>query len=512
VSFFTATHLEVYIHLFYFIDCITFSNKAPMSYNAFEMFTRNILFFFNIQSFLENHLKERLDFATEAPFRKYEIQGKFFMFFKIFISLFFAVISGLLCFPDQGICALNRSTEKIPDSIVSVSSGYVIAVDKKYQKLYVFKKEAGFAKVFETNCSTGKKPGSKQVEGDAKTPNGIFFATKMLPNPGPPETYGTLAFPLDYPSFTDKKSGRNGANIWIHGAGKPIVPFQSNGCVVLNDKDMHALARYIQLNKTPVIIAETISWIPQHSVSPVKHELEKVLAAWTKAYLSGNINKIDALYLKDYQLKGKKREQTANQISNIQSVDEHFILEPKDISILKHQNDAVIVFDQITSINKDSSFSGAFNKLALQKISNRWFIIDDAGIQASPPKNTPPSQTPAPSGSDSSSKEAVQKFVSKWAESWKSGNMSAYRSCYASDFRAQGMSLDAWVNHKINVRKNSKNIQVRVENLRISANAHQATASFTQHYSSNILKSKGNKKLELKKTSGGWKIHREVIQ
>jgi murein L,D-transpeptidase YafK len=236
------------------------------------------------------------------------------MIFKFIFSAFLTVSSLFLFLPSDVISANVPNPEKIPDAIVTVSSGYIIAVDKQRQKLYVFKKNGVISKVFEVNCSTGKNQGSKQVSGDAKTPSGIFFATRILRNPGPPETYGTLAFPLDYPTITDVKSGRNGTNIWIHGTSKPIVPFQSNGCVVLNDKDVHALVNYIHLNKTPVIIAETIQWIPQNQALPVRDELEKILSNWTKGYIDGNLNAIDTLYLKDYQIKGKKTRTAFRQV------------------------------------------------------------------------------------------------------------------------------------------------------------------------------------------------------
>jgi len=360
------------------------------------------------------------------------------------------------------------------------------------------------------NCSTGKNQGSKQLSGDAKTPNGIFFITRILNNPGPPETYGTLAFPLDYPTITDIKSGRNGTNIWIHGTTKPIVPFQSNGCVVLNDKDIHALAKFIHLNKTPVVITETIQWIPQNQARFARTELEKILSAWTKGYTEGNINTIDALYLKDHQIKGKKREQITNRMSNIKNMNQHFILEPKDIAILQQNNEAIILFDQITDINKDNSFVGSFNKLALQKINNKWFIIDDA----TPPTPSRMSDIPNNTRSEmeSSAKETARKLITGWAQSWESGNMSAFRACYASNFRAQGMNLNQWVNHKIAVRAHSKNIKIRIDNLLISGSSNQATATFTQHYSSNLLKSKGNKKMELKKINGVWKIYKETMK
>ena len=406
-------------------------------------------------------------------------------------------------------------TEKIPDSILSVASGFVITVDKKNQKLYVFKKNFSyFTKVYETSCSTGKNQGGKQVSGDAKTPNGIFFATKILTNPGPPETYGTLAFPLDYPTVMDKKAGRNGRNIWIHGTTKPLLPFQSNGCVVLVDKDVQTLIKYISLNKTPIIIDETINWIPQNQTLPVKYELEKILAAWNKGYLQGNIKAIDALYLEGHLIKDKKRDQLLTRLASVRNLNQHFILDPRDISILHQNNIAVIVFDQITEINKDSSFEGSFIKLNLQKFNNKWFLIDEPGTTALASKTD--ISAPAPPSTrqetEPSSKDAVRKIVLRWAESWKSGNMGAYRACYASNFRAQGMNLNDWVNHKINVREKSGSISVRISNLNITGNNNQAVATFTQHYSSKILKSNAGKRLELRKINGEWKIYRETMQ
>jgi murein L,D-transpeptidase YafK len=424
-----------------------------------------------------------------------------------FISLSIVLLTVFVAFDVSA--NYTHTTDKIPDSIVSVSSGFVIAVDKKNQKLYVFKKNGTFSKVFEAACSTGKNHGGKEVSGDAKTPNGIFFATKILHHPGPPETYGTLAFPLDFPTVMDKKAGRNGTNIWIHGTTKPLLPFQSNGCVVLTDKDIHALANYIYIHKTPVIIAETLQWIPQNQSNPVKTELEKMLSAWTKGYMEGNIKAIDALYLDGHQIKNKKRDSLANTLASIKSIKQHFILDPRDISILYQNNHAVIVFDQITSVNKDNTFDGSFNKLVLQKINDKWFIIDDVDLVASTSKPESP-KTPR-EDMEATSREALRNLIAKWSESWQSGNMTTYRACYATNFRSQGMNLKDWVNHKNNIRERSGNISIRVSNLKISGDNHQAAATFTQHYSSNLLKRKGNKKLEFRKINGEWKIYRETM-
>jgi hypothetical protein len=89
--------------------------------------------------------------------------------------------------------------------------------------------------------------------------------------------------------------------------------------------------------------------------------------------------------------------------------------------------------------------------------------------------------------------------------------MKTYRGCYASNFQSKRMNLDAWISHKANVRQSSKNINIRVDNLQLSAEANIAEAVFTQYYSSSILNSKSKKKLELRKINNEWKIYREII-
>jgi len=419
----------------------------------------------------------------------------------------FLILIFLLILTAAALANLVPISEKIPDSILSLASGYVIVVDKQAQKMYVFKKNGSYSKVFEAPCSTGKKPGAKQVPGDAKTPNGIFFATKVLHNPGPRETYGSLAFPLDYPTLSDKMAGRNGDNIWIHGTTKQLLPSQSNGCVVLSDRDMKRLSDLIFFNKTPVVIAEAITWVSPNIVSPAKDELESILLSWNKALTEGNIRKIDSLYLQGAEISGKKRNALISKFKSIKPLNNHFVLQPRDISILKQDNNAVILFDQIVAVGSDSSFQGSYNKLVLEKINNKWQIIDDVTSLAIRNKqlaqidNSP--KLPAA--------DPVRDLVNKWVASWKSGDMTNYRSCYAANFESKGMKLNDWVAHKASVRNYSKIIDIRVEDLRISTQANTATAVFIQHYNSSTLKSAGKKKLELKKINGEWKIYRESM-
>ncbi len=405
--------------------------------------------------------------------------------------------------------AISLGAKKIPDSIVALSSGYVIVVDKKSQRIYVFHKDGAFYKVFEAPCSTGKNSGSKWVEGDAKTPNGIFFTTRILRNPGSPETYGSMAFPLDYPTISDKRAGRDGHNIWIHGTTKSLLPKQSKGCVVLHDRDLKRLANFIYLNRTPVVISESIKWVPQNYVLPSKNDLEKILISWNKAFTEKDIHKIDSLYMHGSEIKGKRRQDLYKKISQLKFANRHFAMQPRDISILQEGSNAVIIFDQIYAVN-DNNFQGFYNKLILEKTDNKWYIVDDATTPNIAARKLARVEIEQKETNQSDHTE-VRNLINKWLTSWKSGDMKTYSECYASDFQSRDMGLDAWIAHKTNVRETSKNINISIENLAISADEDTARAAFTQRYSSSRLRSKGKKTLELKKIGDEWKIYREIM-
>ncbi|MGB5217057.1 MAG: nuclear transport factor 2 family protein [Smithella sp.] len=110
-----------------------------------------------------------------------------------------------------------------------------------------------------------------------------------------------------------------------------------------------------------------------------------------------------------------------------------------------------------------------------------------------------------------SHEENVRNLVKTWLTNWQSGNVEAYRSCYAPDFQAKGKNLEAWIAYKTNVFKKSKNINITIDNLQITADENNAKAVFTQHYSSSITKDSGQKTLELKQINNEWKIYKEMM-
>ncbi|MFA5321690.1 MAG: hypothetical protein WC373_03380, partial [Smithella sp.] len=79
------------------------------------------------------------------------------------------------------------------------------------------------------------------------------------------------------------------------------------------------------------------------------------------------------------------------------------------------------------------------------------------------------------------------------------------------NFESKNMKLDAWVAYKSSVRNKSKNITIRIDDLKISADGGSGRAEFVQTYMSSILEDKGKKTLKLKKIGDEWKIYREIM-
>jgi outer membrane beta-barrel protein len=120
----------------------------------------------------------------------------------------------------------------------------------------------------------------------------------------------------------------------------------------------------------------------------------------------------------------------------------------------------------------------------------------------------------APKETKSTIEDDIRNFVNTWLASWQSGDMTTYRDCYSPDFQSKGMDLDAWIAYKTNVRERSKDISIKIEDLKISADEGNDTVTikFNQYYNSSIHKDSVRKTLKMKKIGEAWKIYKETIE
>lgn len=100
------------------------------------------------------------------------------------------LLAGLMCVPEAR--AWEAVTDGLPDQAV-------VAVDKSRQRFFLMEK----GKARDYLCTTGQAQGDKQVRGDLKTPEGVYFVVRKRTERLDFEEYGGEAYILDYPNPVD---------------------------------------------------------------------------------------------------------------------------------------------------------------------------------------------------------------------------------------------------------------------------------------------------------------------
>lgn len=179
-------------------------------------------------------------------------------------------------------------------------SHHTIVVDKSTHQLFVYENKNSQPVLLKTySVATGKYTGDKQVQGDKKTPEGIytfqqFISSKELirkyGNEG--RIYGAGAFTLNYPNFFDRKSQKTGGGIWLHSTNdnsRISKGLDSRGCVVAVDEDLFDISQYIEMGKSTIIITQEQKFLTLESWQKQKREIKDLLNQWRTAWQNKDI-------------------------------------------------------------------------------------------------------------------------------------------------------------------------------------------------------------------------------
>ena len=193
---------------------------------------------------------------------------------------------------------------RLPRSLVPIDSAdsepggthHAILVDKRRQRMTLFAYNGHWREIAQWPCSTGKNDGPKQAEGDGKTPEGVYFATRSVAPPYIAPRYGSRALPLDYPSWIDRQHRRGGSSIWLHGTNQPLIANNSNGCVVLENAHIDQVARYVDLNRTPIIIVGRLTWWTEQKARDTGRKILAAVEQWHDALMHGSFDEYSRWY------------------------------------------------------------------------------------------------------------------------------------------------------------------------------------------------------------------------
>jgi len=190
---------------------------------------------------------------------------------------------------------------------------YAVVVDTRRARLYVYRNDHGTPRfVADFYASHGKAGADKTHEGDMKTPVGVYHVVSQIDGGKLPDLYGDGAFPLNYPNEWDKRAGRTGYGIWLHGVPSDTYsrpPRASEGCVVLANQDFNSLSAYVQVGLTPVIISNEIEWLSLDDWQSERSSLNAAIESWRKDWESRNVDRYLSHYARSFNSDDRGRQQ-----------------------------------------------------------------------------------------------------------------------------------------------------------------------------------------------------------
>ena len=230
---------------------------------------------------------------------------------------------------------------------------YAVVVDTRRSRLYVYRNDDGEPHfVADYYVSSGKNGALKDREGDEKTPIGVYHVTESLPQKKLSDFYGSGAFPINYPNEWDRIQGRDGHGIWLHGTPSDTYsrpPRSSNGCVVLANPDLDALARILQVGLTPVIISEEVELLSLDDWASERKAFGDQIEQWRADWESLDTERYLSHYSKKFSAPGQDLEAWSRHKRLVNSGKSWIKVKVSNVSMLRGpgKEDLVLVsFDQ----------------------------------------------------------------------------------------------------------------------------------------------------------------------
>jgi murein L,D-transpeptidase YafK len=256
----------------------------------------------------------------------------------------------------------DKKASQQPNLLVKLGNEqeHLIVVDTVKSRLYLYKKvDDGLQYVADYYVTVGKNGVGKQAEGDKRTPLGVYFASSKL-NRQLDDFYGDGAYPLNYPNELDLHQNKTGSGIWLHGTPTDTYsrpPRASDGCVVVSNPDLKALAPILQAGKTPIIIADNLEWLDEDNVGATleaqeaeKQALQTSIEEWRKAWVAQDTDEYLSYYSKKFFYSDGGLQKWADYKRGIQASKPKVAIKIEDVSMFAYpdteQTMIVVNFEQ----------------------------------------------------------------------------------------------------------------------------------------------------------------------
>ncbi len=275
----------------------------------------------------------------------------------------------------------------VPRYLTQMADGqkHALVVDTQKSRLYLFENHEGTPRfVADYYVTQGKLGSDKYREGDKKTPIGVYHVTADLPRERLADLYGTGAFPLNYPNEWDKRQGRGGSGIWLHGTMSDTFsrpPKASDGCVVLPNKDLDAIAGKLQVGLTPVIISDTVEWLSVEDWQAERAALIGVIDDWRKDWESRDLKRYASHYSRNFQANKQNYSDWMDQKERVNAGKEWIKVNANNLSMFRNPGKEDYV---VTTFDQDYQSNNLKNTMRKRqywvKEDGRWKIIYEGSV------------------------------------------------------------------------------------------------------------------------------------
>ena len=208
---------------------------------------------------------------------------------------------------DEAVQRLHALQERPPANqvpaefiVLPKAIHHAIAVDTTRSRLYLFENgPQGVKLVSDHYVSVGKQGVDKSVEGDQRTPLGVYFVSDRVGQGSLGEAFGAGAMQLNYPNLFDQLHGRTGSGIYVHGVpfntySRP--PKDSDGCVTLANDELVMLMNTVPTHDTPVIITRQIHWVSDNATQVRRAEILDAVNHWQSVRSGDDRPALEAFY------------------------------------------------------------------------------------------------------------------------------------------------------------------------------------------------------------------------
>jgi murein L,D-transpeptidase YafK len=273
----------------------------------------------------------------------------------------------------------------IPSQFLKIAtrSKHVIAVDASRSRLYLFENTPSGPRLLrDYYVSVGKAGVSKAIEGDQRTPLGVYYVTGLLNRKTLGDFYGSGALPINYPNMLDLRRSKSGRGIWLHGTPSSQfarAPQATDGCLVISNPDLHHLSSTVEVQTTPIVVASKLTWVSPASLEAVKGNFETVLQEWRTAKSRGDWAQVQGFYASDFNSYGRNLSQWLPELKAETAKARSRQLQIKDLTLLSWVDTEEVMVVTFSELGRGAA-SGPLKRQYWVKIDKKWKIFFEGVI------------------------------------------------------------------------------------------------------------------------------------